>query len=1014
MSFWTSTFQPELVSDKALLADPVVARYKSAQAQEKDAIIRASESEWNYWNKRGDAERIRFLDDVETAAFGSVPPDPVQARMAKRYRAMLDENWRLEKLYGSKAAFVEDYFPHIWERPADWRAFAEARSAQMGPTWFQKKRTIDYITDGLAAGLKLRYTNPVDIIVHRLLSGVDMRQRMELLYQWKDQGLAWEGVQGGAQLVKRGWRAINAPDRKQWVIHPDAQLLWKNGVEAKGLWQAEHIGGSIFRGWMALKNAWVPVKLALSAFHPLHVLHINYSNGMALGWDQIAKGKDPLAALKSEAEGFYGPLQAAPGATVGAFAGGVLGSTVGMPIWGGVAGSIAGAATFGALKRHGMGDVPHLGKSARKAWSTLPKNQTAEQKAMVDLMTDGGFVPQLSEQMKIGAKRQLAVAFQKALRKEAGPRDWRRMVTAMMRRSIEKLQAPIFEQWIPTLKASAYMNQAAALLKRRPELLTYHNDRRVALRGIAKSIDNRFGEMFYGNLFWNRYLKDSAIGSFLSIGWNLGFVREFGGAAMEAITRPAGLFPALKPGASRRDIRNATNKLPFAIAYMASSALILGMMSMAMDDNHKAPEGLDFIFPRIGGVNPDNSPRRITNMSYIREVPMLVKHVQERGGNIMTGTAEMIWNKMMFEPFSELLNNRNYYGCNVWDENAPVYKQIWQGIRHTFGDQSPMTFSGAKHAADLSGKPFPTLSEAWNDPSKLTDAMRSRGVDMSFLGFGPAPAYVEKSGIQNRIGYLYKQHVASESRPFAQGEHSDEKMSVRTAILNAKRDRDSAALTTARKRGIAIGLTPTYMNKIGSTPTDVYLFSRLPIEDQRSLLSQASPEEKQRYIPHANQNCVSKLTGSDMLHSRIRGPRHEARGRNSARNVAARATGQDQRDLRDFGGSVRRIRYRRSAGGRSPDGEYHGRERCRHHRSRERLLHPRRAHRRDFRLSAFLGRGHRGRGAAACRQATGTIRARLQRAEVSPPCEDARQHPAGRRLQIPGRRRSPAYRPRLL
>ena len=862
-AFWTSTFQPELVSDKALLADPVMARYKAAQAHEKDAIIRASENEWNYWNKRGDPERIRFLDDVETAGFGAVPPDPVQARMAKRYRAMLDANWQLEKLYGSKAAFVEDYFPHIWERPDDWRAFAEARSAQMGPTWFQKKRTIDYITDGLAAGLKLKYTNPVDIIVHRLSSGVDMRQRMEMLYQLKDQGLAWEGVQGGAQLVRRGWRAINAPDRKQWVIHPDIQPLWKNAVEAKGLWQAEHLGGSMFRGWMALKNAWVPVKLAMSAFHPLHVLHINYSNGMALGWDQVVKGKDPIGALKTVAEGFYGPLQAAPGATAGAIAGTVLGTGVGMPVWGGIAGSMAGAATYGALRRAGIvSEVPHPGKTARKAWQTKPSLQTADQKAMVALMTDGGFVPQLSEQMKIGAKRQLAVAFQKALRKEAGPRDWRRMVTATMRRGIEKLQAPIFEQWIPNLKAAAYLNQTAALLKRRPELLTYHNDRRVALRAIAKSIDNRFGEMFYGGLFWNRYLKDSAIGSFLSLGWNLGFVREFGGAAMETVTRPLGLLPPLKPGASRRDIRNATNKIAFAIAYMASSALILGMMSMLMDDEHKAPEGLDFIFPRIGGVNPDGSPRRVTNMSYIREIPMLLKHIQERGGDWLTGTAELLWNKLMFEPFSELLNNRDYYGYNIWDENAPKYQQIWQGLRHTFGDQNPMALSGAKHAADLSGKPLPSASEAIEHPDRLIEALRAKGVDMSFLGFGPAPAYVEKSSIQNRISYLYGRHVAPEARPFAQSEHANEKMSIRTAMMIAKRDHDSDALEAARERGKAIGLTSKYMNKIGSTPTDIYLFSRLPVEDQKSILNQASPEEKQRYIRHANKSIRWESNGA--------------------------------------------------------------------------------------------------------------------------------------------------------
>ncbi len=55
-------------------------------------------------------------------------------------------------------------------------------------------------------------------------------------------------MQGGDMLVRRGCRLINAPGRKKWVIAPDAQPLWKNAVDAKGLWQAEHLGGSIFHG----------------------------------------------------------------------------------------------------------------------------------------------------------------------------------------------------------------------------------------------------------------------------------------------------------------------------------------------------------------------------------------------------------------------------------------------------------------------------------------------------------------------------------------------------------------------------------------------------------------------------------------------------------------------------------------------------------------------------------------------------------------------------------------------
>lgn len=850
-NFWTSTFQPELVTDRALTSDPLFARYRSAQAQEKDAIVRASESEWNYWNKKNDAARLDFLRRFERARYGVTFASPREEAMARRYRAMLDANWAEEQRWGSTASFVDDYMPHIWEKPGEWRAFSEAKSAQMGPTWFQKKRTIDYIDEGLAAGLKLKYTNPVDIVVHRLLSGVDMRMRMQLLYGLKDEGLSWEGKQGGDQLIARGWRRIVAPDRKEWVIHPDAQTLWKNAVDAKGFWQDESPGGSMFRGWMALKNAWVPAKLAFSAFHPLHVQHINYADGMARGWDLLVKGKDPVGALKAVADGFMRPVYSAPGAYTGATLGGIAGSFVGMPGWGAISGAVAGSMAFKGLKRAGLAkDVDTLGKRGRAAWHTRPSRQTPEQKALVSLMQDGGFVPQLSEQLKIAAKRQLAVSFQKALRREAGAGDYRKLISAAMRRPLEIMQAPIFERWIPELKTAAYLNAASDLLRRRPELWTNHNDRRLALRAIAKSIDNRFGEMFYGNLFWNRYLKDAGIASFLSLGWNLGFVREFGGAALETISRPLGLIPGLKPSAPRKVVRSATNKIPFVIAYVASAALINGLMTALFTGEH--PSGMDWIFARIGGQNPDGSPRRVTNMFYLREVPMLIKHVQERGGNVLSGAGEMIWNKMMLEPFTELMNNRDYYGYNIWDENAPIYKQIWQALHHTFGDQNPMALSGAQQAARLSGHEFPSTKEAIEHPDRLLDALRAKGVDLSILGFGPAPSYVEKSSIQNRIGYLYRQHVAPVSKPNADEETSVDKMAVRTAIMIAKRDKDSEMLNLARERGRALGMTPKYLADIGKTPTDVYLFSRLPDADQRSLLADASSEERARYLQHAH------------------------------------------------------------------------------------------------------------------------------------------------------------------
>jgi hypothetical protein len=55
---------------------------------------------------------------------------------------------------------------------------------------------------------------------------------------------------------------------------------------------------------------------------------------------------------------------------------------------------------------------------------------------------------------------------------------------------------------------------------------------------------------------------------------------------------------------------------------MATAALISGVMTkLFTGENPKEPA--DYIFPRIGGTNPDGSPRRLTTMFYLREIPML-------------------------------------------------------------------------------------------------------------------------------------------------------------------------------------------------------------------------------------------------------------------------------------------------------------------------------------------------------------------------------------------------------
>lgn len=764
---YMKTFQPELVSQGALRADPQFAKYAAGRAQRRDAIIAASQREIDSWRRVPEAERLYYLDRLERGAIG--PNDP-RAAQAARHRAMLDDAHFAEATWGSKAGWIENYAPHIWDRTEQARQWGEDRAVAsgLGPKWFQKERTIDYIREGIDAGLKLKTSNPEELIQMRLLSGADMRSRMELLDDLNKQRLAFPIA--GTDVPNRGWFQVDAPNRERWAVRDDLAALWKNAVEAEGLWANEGLVGDAFRGWMGLKNAWVPVKLSLSMFHPVHVLHINFSNSMARALMNIARGN----------------FSAAPRDILDAF-------------------NFKGAA---------------VGKQARAAWLKNESDMTQSEHMLVDLMKEGGFVPQLSEQLRIAASQ--------SFRQAAASHQWLRTAWHGMRLGIEKMQAPIFEKWIPNLKAAAYIREATDFLKRNPHLYDDPVQRGIALRQIGKGIDARFGEMFYGGMFWNRTIKDAGVGSFLSLGWQLGFLHQFGGGfLLDPAVNVATKLRLMRATPERALMRDARMRTAFALVYTGTAMAITGLMTKAFTGED--PKGLDYFLPRVGGVNSDGSAKRLSTPFYTREVPMFQKHVQAKD-SWLWGATDMLYNKLLFEPFREIYNNRNYYGFEIADTNAPLFKQVAQYAQWALKEQfDPLTVSQ-----------YSRVQEAGGGTDELV---------LSFMGFGPAPAYAARTAMQNRISELYEEHVAPVSRPHDEQELADAKRKVRMAMASAVQTGNDTMLNKAIEEAHRTGvdLRNFFRGKSAHQPGDIVLFRALPAEDQLALMRQATPDERRRY-----------------------------------------------------------------------------------------------------------------------------------------------------------------------
>jgi len=801
---YLNNIDPAMRSEAALKADAVVAKFRSARAQLEDSIIARGEKTYAYkWPKVDPADQDRFLFSVETGT--ALPADvlgrhPWMDNAARDYRAQLDLSYRLEKDLGSRADYLENYFPHIWKDPdRAHQVFTPENLAQsMGPTWFQKARTYDLIEMGKQNGLELKHNNIQDIVNSRLMSGADMINKMEMLHDLQRLGVATPAERAPAHVSNPSligspfrWDQVTAPSGEKWLLAPDVQALWKNGVEAKGLWANEGTVGDAFRSWMKLKNAWVPIKLGLSFFHPVHVAHISAVNNMS-------------RALRET----FGPGQQSLARRFIAMPEAVL-QTVGD--------------AFFALP---IG-TPNKGKTMRESWITPRENQTPAQKAMVQLMNEAGISAQLSEQMRIRAKRDFSDAI--------NTNKYLKALPAATRLGLERLSSWMFEEWIPNLKMAALQREAEALFRRRPDLMTDNTNRRVALRALGKQIDNRFGEMTYGSLFWNRTLKDASIGSFLSLGWNLGFAREFGGGFFEPIVRR--MIDA--PNPTRALVRQTTNKTTNMLLYGLTAMTINAAMNKAFTGDNA--EGLDYIFPRIGGLNPDGSPRRITNAFYTREVPMAYKNIEEQQ-SVPAGLAQMLYHKMLFQPFIEMGQNKDYFGNQIFDENAPFFKQAYQFGSHLLSDQlNPMSVAGAKRALQLSGKPNTTLD--------VLKQLGDRDVVLPFLGFGPAPAYASKSPLENRIMYLFKRYVAPEAKSFETGAKSIEKSEARTAYLGAIQRGNQQAKIEAAKKLAALGVPTKEINKLQPGGSTQYMFQRLPAPDQKALLKTMNRQEFKQFFP---------------------------------------------------------------------------------------------------------------------------------------------------------------------
>ena len=337
-------------------------------------------------------------------------------------------------------------------------------------------------------------------------------------------------------------------------------------------------------------------------------------------------------------------------------------------------------------------------------------------------------------------------------------------------------------------------------------------DVRGAMQKAWDSVDNRFGQVVYDNLFLNRVLKDVLHASVRSVGWNLGTLRELGGGIYDLT------LPQFRRHAGDGPGERAEPRLSHRTAFLVSMSVTTGLMAAVYQFLHtgQLPQGpKDLVFPRTGDTAPDGSEQRVSMPGYLKDAYALTAKPLQ--------TAEH-----KLHPFLSLIaqsaENVDYYGVEIRHKDDPLVEQLRDYVAYLAKEMTPIALqSASKRRQEGSG---------W------------KGTLESQLGISPAPRNVVSPPTEAEE--LAREYLGP---PDVRTKEQEAKRQDGLRYREAVRNQDAAAASAVAKAG---RLTDTRLREIQSTAGLTALqanFRRLTVEQAFHVYEVATPVERGALMP---------------------------------------------------------------------------------------------------------------------------------------------------------------------
>jgi hypothetical protein len=612
-----------------------------------------------FWKQFSDDQLLGMMSDFE---HGKKTGNAQVDHLFETYHKIQDYIYNWDQEAGIKYRKREHYLYHAFKNSEQAEAFySKLKGLYGGKSGFTKPKYFDDVVQARASGFQLKTNNPFDLLSLRWFGSVQDHFMLETVQKLEQWGEAFSGDKATKEIQDNPSYQMfpDSPDGRAYWIRGDKVVTLRNAFDNRPL----ELLGPVTKFFRNLKGYSLGLKL-LGAFHGLHIggglVHAERLTTMI---DKIRSGNFRAKDMKEVA-------------------------------------SFMGGKGTSNIMRYFRNEIP-------------AGELTGPELELVRYLDRTGIDPTKNED------RELEFVAKLPLPKGVGGKiDHAAQLGYNFTRWLA-LQPFFFENMIPRMKIESVRQRVEALRQSNPELFAPSGDKwlSIELRKIGLDVDRRFGERNYRTFFTPNWMKQIGISGLLSPSWDMSFITAGGIGAIYDLAHNVYHFDEIMKADRAGDTLNGrflTNRVIFSAWLSMLTAAANGIMTGLFTG--QTPTGQDFFWPRIG-ENPDGSDKRLNTFFWITEWARLANYIYQDGP--LAGPWRFARNKLqpVASTFMELIQNRDYYGRKIHDDNP----QVMDGKLESWGQFAVRTFEEmGKYAAENMLEPIFVESTMTHPPAGMT------------------------------------------------------------------------------------------------------------------------------------------------------------------------------------------------------------------------------------------------------------------------------------------------------